>query len=112
MLITVIINTTLTKTTVENVPYTLGMNAQKALQAAYNTVKCPPAVPLFTYTMGYTGSQTGYVVEIIIGLSPFSNKCWMPYIGGTVQSRYIDNITINDSDILEFKYEANPNEDN
>jgi len=109
MSITLKINNGSTTKTVEDVPYTSNMNAQQALEAAYNTVTIPPAFPLFSYWMDYFGTENdvylGYLIQSMDGLTAFGSKYWMLYVNGALSNEGIDSTTLSDSDSVEFKYQ-------
>ena len=110
MAITLIINNSSpTLTTVNNVPYTSGMNVQGALEAAYNTVTVPPGFPPFYYWLEYLGMEKnvnqGYRVQSFDGLTPFGSKSWKLYINENRISTGIDSTSVADGNTVEFKYE-------
>lgn len=97
-------------TTVNNVPYTSGMNAQQALEAAFNTFTNPPTLPTINFWLEYFGTyhQTylGYMVTNMNGITQQGSNYWMLYVNDTQATKGIDSTTLSDGDTVSFKYEA------
>lgn len=89
-----------------NVPFTSGMNAQQALEAAYNSVNDPTQ---FIYALEYYGSGFGYLVMMINGtydsfISPsHPYYFWEFYVNGAPASAGIDNTTLQAGDAISFE---------
>jgi hypothetical protein len=88
-----------------NVPYTAGMNAQEALEAAYNAVANPL---LFDYAIEYFGSNLGYLVVMLndtyesfkSSASPFF--FWEFLVNDAPANQGIDFTTLNPGDAISF----------
>lgn len=85
-----------------------GMNAQQALEAAYNQINNSS---VFTYAIQYYGSSLGYLVlminetydSFISSAAPFFY--WQFLINGTPASVGIDSVTLNAGDVVSFSFE-------
>lgn len=89
-----------------------GMNGQQALESAYNN--STPGD--FTFSLQYYGSQLGYLVDMINETyDTFISKYepyffWQFLVNGTTSPTGIDATTINDGDIITFKFVTYNNE--
>ena len=83
-----------------------GMNAQQAIEAAFNSQTTPGE---FTYALQYYGSQLGYLVVMInetyesfmSSADPF--YFWEFLVNGTPSSTGIDNVNLNAGDVVTFE---------
>lgn len=89
-------------------PFTPGMNAQQALEGAYNNA---PAGS-FTYALQYYGASLGYLVLMInetyesfySGTAQTPFYFWEFLVNGIVSPTGIDSTILNDNDILTFEF--------
>lgn len=90
------------------VPWIQGMNAQQALEAAYNQINNNS---VFTYAIQYYGSGLGYLVlminetydSFITSSAPFFY--WQFLINGAPAQAGIDGVTLNPGDVVSFSFE-------
>ncbi len=90
------------------VPWFQGMNAQQALEGAYNQVHNTAA---FTYALQYYGSGLGYLVvmvnetydSFVSSADPFFY--WEFFVNGQPAGAGIDNTILNDGDVVAFGLE-------
>lgn len=90
------------------VPWTSGMNAQQAMENAFN-VQSPAGE--FTYALQYYGSQLGYLVVMInetydsfmSSADPFF--FWEFLVNGTPAQRGIDNTILKNGDMITFEFQ-------
>lgn len=90
------------------VPWFQGMNAQQALEAAYNQINNSA---VFTYALQYYGGGLGYLVmminetydSFISSSAPFFY--WQFLVNGTPAQSGIDGITLNPGDVVSFSFE-------
>ena len=91
------------------VPWTTGMNAQQAIEEAYNT-----QVPAgeFTYALQYYGTSLGYLVVMInetyesymSSAAPF--YFWEFLVNGTAATTGIDGTILNSGDVVTFEFQV------
>lgn len=92
-----------------NVPWTQGMNAQQALEGAYQQVH---TTGVFTYALQYYGAGLGYLVVMInetydsfvSTAAPF--WYWEFLINGSPSSAGIDGTILNSGDVVAFNFEV------
>ncbi len=90
------------------VPWFQNMNAQQALEGAYNQVNNSG---LFTYALQYYGSDLGYFVvmvnetydSFISSSAPFFY--WQFLVNGSPATKGIDGVTLNAGDSIAFGFE-------
>lgn len=90
------------------VPWNQGMNAQQALEGAYNQFN---SSSVFTYALQYYGSSLGYLVvmvnetydSFISSSAPFFY--WQFLVNGSPASSGIDNVILNPGDAVSFGLE-------
>jgi hypothetical protein len=90
------------------VPWTQGMNAQQALEGAYQQVSSPGQ---FTYALQYYGSSLGYLVvminetydSFISSAAPY--YYWEFLVNGKPSSAGIDGTTLNSGDVVGFEFQ-------
>jgi uncharacterized protein DUF4430 len=91
------------------VPWTAGMNAQQALERAYDVTSSPSE---FTYALQYYGKQLGYLVlmmnetyeSFMSSAHPF--YFWESLVNGTPSTTGIDGTVLNDGDTITFELRA------
>lgn len=89
-----------------DVPWTQGMNAQQAMEGAYNILNSSSE---FTYGLQYYGSTLGYLVAMINETyESFSSSAdpfffWEFLVNGTPSQTGIDNTILNDGDAISFE---------
>lgn len=91
-----------------NVPWFEGMNAQQALEGAYNEIN---NASQFTYGLQYFGTNLGNLVmminetydSFISSSAPFFY--WEFLVNGTPASAGIDNTLLNAGDVVGFSFE-------
>ncbi|HKQ08581.1 MAG TPA: DUF4430 domain-containing protein [Blastocatellia bacterium] len=91
------------------VPWTSGMNAQQAIEAAFNAQGSPGE---FTYSLQYFGSQFGYLVLMInetyesfmSSADPF--YFWEFMVNGQPAQTGIDNTILNAGDTVTFELQV------
>lgn len=89
-----------------DVPWFQGMNAQDAIESAYDSANNPA---VFTYTIQYYGAGLGYLVAMInetyesfiSSADPFF--FWEFLVNGTASQTGIDNTILNDGDEVSFE---------
>lgn len=87
------------------VPFTTGMNAQQAMEAAYNSLSDPTQ---FDYALEYFVSSFGYLVVMINGTyetfisSSQPYYFWEFYVNNAPASSGIDNTTLQAGDSVSF----------
>jgi hypothetical protein len=92
-----------------SVPWVPGMNAQQALEAAYDALK---AKSEFTYALQYFGSQLGYLVVMInetyesfmSAAHPFF--FWEFLVNGKPAQTGIDGTNLNPGDSVTFELQT------
>lgn len=90
------------------VPWVFGMNAQQAIEAAWNEIN---STSDFTYALQYFGSQFGYLVVMINETyESFSSSSepfffWEFYVNGTAAQAGIDSTILNAGDAVSFALE-------
>lgn len=92
--------------TINNIPWTNGMNVQQVMEAAYNTFVNPPMLPRLSYWVEYFGASLGYFVSMLDGTTQMGNKYWMLYVNDVLATGGIDATIVNDGDAVSFKYQA------
>jgi hypothetical protein len=91
------------------VPYTAGMNAQQALEGAYNAVGNPQQ---FDYALQYFGSNFGYLVVMLNDTYESFKSSSQPFyfweflVNGQVATSGIDNTTLNSGDAVAFELQV------
>ncbi len=88
------------------VPFTSGMNAQQAIEKAFDSQKSPTG---FTYALQYFGGKLGYLViminetyeSFISSSHPF--YFWEFLVNGQPAQSGIDNTTLNAGDVIDFE---------
>ena len=88
-------------------PWHSGMNAQDALEAAYQQIN---STALFTYALQYYGPKLGYLVLMInetydsflSSAAPFFY--WEFLHNGKQSPTGIDSTTLNDGDVIAFQF--------
>lgn len=91
------------------VPWFSGMNAQQALEGAFNTINNSGA---FTFAIQYYGTNLGYLVTMIDNLyeSPSSSDkpyyYWEFFLNNVPASTGIDGVSLQQNDTVTFTYEA------
>lgn len=90
---------------IEDVPWTEGMNAQGALEAAYNTREDAGFVFSLAY-YGYDpqGELLGYYVEEIEQIGDQPHVYWKFAINGADCKHGIDQVTLRPGDAVSFTY--------
>jgi len=92
-----------------SVPWQQGMNAQAALESAYNQIN---STAKFTYALQYYGSQFGYLVMMINETYDSFVSSSAPYfyweflVNGVASPTGIDGVTLNAGDVISFEFEA------
>ncbi len=89
------------------IPFVAGMNAQQALEAAFNAVN---NTKMFDYGLEYFGQQIGYLVvmmndtyeSFISSSQPF--YFWEFLVNGSPVSTGIDNTLLSAGDALRFEF--------
>ena len=84
------------------------MNAQQALEGAYNQIN---NATLFTYAIQYYGSALGYLLvmvnetydSFISSSAPFFY--WQFLVNGTAAQAGIDGVVLNPGDVISFSFE-------
>lgn len=92
---------------IDNIPYTLNMNVQQAMEAAYGLT------PGHTYnfSLQYFGTSLGYEVVTLdsianqAGSDPGAYIFWALYINGQLPPTGIDETTLNDGDQIGWNYQ-------
>lgn len=90
------------------VPWTQGMTAQDALEAAYDQINSSAT---FTYALQFYGSELGYLVlminetydSFISSAEPF--YYWEFLINGLAAAQGIDNTVLSPGDVISFAFE-------
>lgn len=91
------------------VPWHPGMNAQKALEGAYNAVNDHSA---FSFSVEYFGSSLGYLVVMLNGryesLAPSDDPYyyWEFFVNDVASSKGIDSVTLHRHDVVTFTFEV------
>jgi Domain of unknown function (DUF4430) len=91
------------------VPWIQNMNAQQALEGAYNQIN---NTSQFTFSLQYYGSQYGYLVmminetydSFISSAAPFFY--WAFYLNGVPSQTGIDQTVLNAGDTVTFAFET------
>lgn len=91
------------------VPWVSGMNAQQAMEAAFNVFNDSQT---FTYALQYYGRQFGYLVVMInetydsfvSSSAPFFY--WEFLLNGAAAQQGIDSTVLNPGDTIAFAFEA------
>jgi hypothetical protein len=97
--------------TINNIPWTNGMNAQQAMESAFNDQN--PAGE-FTYSLQYFGSTLEYLVTMInetyesFNSSNSQNPAppfyyWAFLVNNAQQDHGIDNVVLNPGDVVTFE---------
>lgn len=89
------------------VPWTPGMTAQEAIEAAYNQINSSAT---FTYALQFYGSQLGYLVmminetydSFISSAEPFFY--WEFLVNGQPATNGIDNTILSSGDAISFSF--------
>lgn len=84
---------------IDTVPWSSGMNAQAALEAAYNTHADP-----FDFSIAYYGTGLGYLVEEFDGIGDQPQVFWLFMVNGKVSPVGIDQTILNAGDKVSFTY--------
>ena len=92
-----------------SVPWVSGMNAQQAMEAAFNVFNSSQT---FTYALQYYGRQLGYLVTMInetydsfvSTAAPFFY--WEFLLNGAPAQQGIDGTLLNPGDTIAFSFEA------
>lgn len=90
------------------VPWTQGMTAQQALEAAYDQIRSSTT---FTYALQFYGTQLGYLVvminetydSFISSAAPF--YYWQFLLNGQPVNKGIDNTVLKANDVVKFTFE-------
>jgi hypothetical protein len=85
---------------IPDVPWVSGMNAQAALEAAYNTKEDPG----FLFSLEYYGTSLGYFVEEIEQIGDQPGVYWEFFVNGVPADHGIDQVTLNAGDLVSFTY--------
>jgi Domain of unknown function (DUF4430) len=88
------------------IPFTSGMNAQQAMEKAFDSQPSPTG---FTYALQYFGAQLGYLVvminetyeSFISSSHPF--YFWEFLVNGQPAQSGIDNTVLNPDDVITFE---------
>jgi len=94
------------------IPYTAGMNAQEALEAAYNQVQSSAVFSFALQFYGtYQGPPYGPLGYMVIGLNgtydlPTQSMYWAFYLNGVLATNGIDSTFLNPADAIGFTNEA------
>jgi hypothetical protein len=91
-----------------SIPWTSGMTAQGAIEAAYNELNSSAT---FTYALQYYGSQLGYLVlminetydSFISSAEPF--YYWEFFVNNVPAAQGIDNTILSEGDVVRFSFE-------
>lgn len=90
------------------VPWVSGMNAQQALESAYNATNNSQQ---FTYALQFYGAQLGYLVSMVNETYDtfFSSShpffFWAFYVNGNMAASGIESTILNPDDVVEFQYQ-------
>jgi hypothetical protein len=90
------------------IPWTSGMTAQDAIEAAYNKINSSAT---FTYALQYYGPDLGYLVlminetydSFISSAEPF--YYWEFVVNNVPAGKGIDNTTLSEGDVVRFSFE-------
>jgi hypothetical protein len=86
---------------IPNVPWTSGMNAQQALEAAYNL----RTDKNYGFSVAYYGEPFGYFLEEIERIGDQPGVYWEFFVNGTWSSTGIDTTILNAGDAIAFEYQ-------
>jgi hypothetical protein len=86
---------------IPDVPWTGGMNAQQALEGAYNQREDPH----YGFALEYYGTQLGYFVEEIDQIGDQPGVYWEFLVNGTPSPTGIDTTPLNFGDAVSFVYQ-------
>ena len=86
---------------VQDVPWTSGMNAQQALEAAYNTQQDAN----YGFSLSYYGSTLGYLVEEIEQIGDQPGVYWEFFLNGASSDVGIDFVVLDAGDAVSFEYQ-------
>jgi len=103
--------------TIENdapivIPFSAGMNAQDALETAYNQIQNSAAFSFALQFYGtYQGPPYGPLGYMVIGLNgvydlPTQNTYWAFYLNGALATQGIDSTLLAPGDAIGFQNEA------
>ncbi len=101
---TVSVSATILGTTIVDiaaVPWSQGMNAQQALEAAYDTREDPT----YGFSLAYYGSGLGYFVEEIEQIGDQPGVYWEFFVNGASSATGIDVTALNAGDAVSFEYQ-------
>lgn len=90
------------------VPFTPGMNAQQAMEGAYNSLN---DANQFDFALEYFGSAFGYLVVMMNGTydsfisSSQPYYFWAFYVNNELASAGIDNTTLQAGDSVSFEFQ-------
>ena len=91
-----------------SVPWFENMNAQDALEGAFNVINNSST---FTFAIQYYGNSLGYLVTMIDNLyessSPSDNPYfyWEFFLNNAPSMQGIDNVLLQQNDVVKFTYE-------
>jgi hypothetical protein len=89
------------------VPWTSEMNAQQALERAYNIDQLEESD--FSFGLQYFGHQLGYMVTMLDGIyDDFENRAhfWALLVNDKMSKQGIEAILLNPDDELKFDYQT------
>lgn len=91
---------------INGIPFTAGMNVQRAMEDAYNT---NPG-QAYNFSLRYFGSELGYEVVVLdsidqqAGSDPDAFLFWELLINGTISQHGVDGTFPADGDQIEWNY--------
>ncbi|HEX8073973.1 MAG TPA: DUF4430 domain-containing protein [Thermoleophilaceae bacterium] len=86
---------------VQGVPWTNGMNAQQALEGAYNL----RTDQNYGFSVAYYGESWGYFLEEIEQIGDQPGVYWEFFVNGTSSETGIDTTILNAGDAVAFEYQ-------